>query len=162
MSTEMSHSKLPVPMKGDILLGQVLSVGDKISTVLVSIMIRQNKTPEIVSLPRVTHAYIFKKDANFPCTRLGDILKLGDLVLGLVKIDWFRPVFISFEGEEFGIVAASCSRCGASIPAPKSLNKLICPRCMSTRETKVSSLYEPILWREIHRRYRVHIYSSVQ
>jgi len=151
-----------VPKKGDILLGKVISVGDKISTILVSALMRNHGPLAPRPLPRTTHAYIFIRDVGYPCVRLGDMLKIGDLVLGLVKIDWFKPVFISFEGDILGVVAAKCSNCGAIIPTPKDYNRLICPNCKNIRETKISVLYEPLLWSEIHKRYRIHIYPPVQ
>jgi len=158
-----SSDELAIPSKADLLLGQVISVGDKICTVDVSLILRRKENKvKLLSVPRITHAYIFKGDANFPCVNLSEIIKIGDLVLGYVKIDWFRPVFISFKDEISGIVFARCSNCGTTIPTPRELDKLVCPVCRTVRRTKVSALYEPVLWWELHILNKVHIYSPVQ
>lgn len=153
---------LKIPSMGDLLLGQIVSVSEKIATVLVSLIIRiiEDGNLEKIRLlkpPGPTHAYIFKGDVKFPCVNLSDILKLGDLVLGRVKVDWFKPVFLSLDTEDTGVVSGICSNCGAVLPTPRDLasNTLVCPRCKSIRKTKVSKLYEPIIWREIHLTNRI-------
>jgi len=163
MLTKGKYSHLAIPMLGDVLVGQVISVGDGISTITVSTILRYNGNGiKIMGVPRVMHSYIFRGDVDFPCTKLGEIIKIGDLVLGRVKIDWFKPVFISLDTDELGIVTAVCEKCGATIPTPKMTDKVICPRCKNSRRTKISTLYDPVAWRSLHIRNRVRIYSSIQ
>ncbi len=152
-----------VPRLGDLVLGQVISVGDKIGTMVLSVLFRRrNGKISIFSLPRVSHAYIFRGDVGIPCVSLSEVLKMGDLVLGRVKIDWFRPVFVSLEGDELGVVSARCSNCGMVIPTPREREKLICPACKAIRRTKISYLYDSMLWKELHVLNRIRIYLPVQ
>lgn len=151
-----------VPKRGDILLGQVISVGDKIATASISLMLRLDENIKMLQLPRVTHAYIFRGDVGVPCVSIGDVLKIGDIVLGSVKIDWFRPVFLSLNGESLGIVCAVCPNCGIIMPKPRDLSMLICPRCKTARRTKISILYNPAIWYELHKRHKIRIYSPLQ
>lgn len=157
------YEHLAVPMVGDVLLGQVISVGDRISTLIVSTILRYNgKSIKILGVPRTTHSYIFKGDVKFPFTKLSEIIKIGDLILGRVKIDWFRPVFISLDSPELGVVSAICERCGTVMPTPKMPEQVICPRCRNVRRTKISTLYEPITWRSLHIKNKIHIYPPAQ
>ncbi|MCR8433130.1 MAG: hypothetical protein NDP13_02690 [Crenarchaeota archaeon] len=150
------------PELGDLALGQVVNVGDKIATLLISMIFRIQREGELNRLvilrpPPPTHANIFKGDVSFPCVNLVDIIKTGDIILGRVKIAWFKPIFMSLDTEETGVVSGLCSNCGLVIPTPCDLSKqtLICPRCGGSRKTKISKLYNPMLWREIYHINRV-------
>lgn len=156
-----------VPQRGDLLLGQIVNVSERIATILVSVILRiieKNSSRHLTLLktPAPTHANIFKGDVNFPCINLSDILKVGDLVLGRVKIAWFKPVFISLDTKETGVVSGICSNCGVIIPTPRSFssNTLTCPGCKASRKTKISELYDPIVWRELHFMNKIHILPS--
>ena len=141
---------------GDLVLGQVISVGDRISTLELSLVIKKEKEKWVFyPLRERAHAYLFKGDTNYPCVSLAEILKIGDIVLGRVKIDWFFPVFISFDDKVTGVVSALCSQCGTILPTPKNFDFLACPKCKTTRKTKISHLYNPLLWREIHKLHRI-------
>lgn len=153
----LNAKRVTEPELGDLVLGQIINVGDKIATAIAPVIFRIKRNEHSYTMstlrpPFPIHANIFKSDVAFSFVNLSDIIKTGDLVLGRVKIAWFKPIFISLDTEETGVLSGLCSNCGSTMPTPPDISKqtLFCPRCGGFRRTKISTLYNPMLWREIY------------
>ncbi len=122
--------RLSLPIKGDVLLGEVINVYDQRAEVTV---VKRNDqdihSPLIgeVHISNVTRRYV---------KSLYDVLKPGDIVRARALNTHQIPVQLSLVGPEFGVIYAKCGKCGNPLTLTTP-NNMICLRCENreTRET---------------------------
>ncbi len=128
------------PKKGDIVLGEIISAGATTATMKILFIVRKiNDNPEFTILHTPFSGLIHISQIGVRTDNVSKILKSGDKVLGIITVSKTSPLGVSLIGEEFGVVAANCSKCGTALV--KQLNVLMCPRCKKQDPRKMSSLY---------------------
>jgi len=71
--------------------------------------------------------------------RIRDVLRVGDIVKGIIiKITPFR-IEMSLKGKDFGVIKAFCTRCRT--PLKRKGRMLECPKCKNKERRKLSFQY---------------------
>jgi|Deesub1362A_J573_1020465.scaffolds.fasta_scaffold00002_312 exosome complex component CSL4 len=123
----------PVPRKGNIVVGEVQQVQDKMATLrLFKVGRSELKKPftAIVHVSLATQGFL---------RSIYDAFKPGDLVRAQVVGDENQPFQLTTVGRELGVIQASCSRCGK--PLLLNRKQLICPQCRAVEKRKISEKY---------------------
>jgi len=120
--------RLPLPVKGDILVGEVTNAYEQRAEIL---FVKKNGEDihsgylGEVHISNVTRRYV---------KSMHDVLKPGDVVRAVALNTHEIPVQVSLVGPDLGVLAGSCSKCGNKLTLT-TYNNLICLRC-ENRETR--------------------------
>ncbi len=120
--------KLPLPIKGDILIGEVVNVYDQRAEV--SIVRRNDKT---LFSPLIGEIYIANVTRRF-VRSMHDVLGQTDIVRAMALNSHELPVRLTIVGPELGVIFAKCPKCGAPLSVT-TYNNMICLKC-ETRVTR--------------------------
>ncbi|MHA2377959.1 MAG: exosome complex RNA-binding protein Csl4 [Candidatus Thorarchaeota archaeon] len=120
--------KLALPVKGDILMGEVINAYEQRAEV--TIVKRNGKD---VYSPFVGEIHISNVTRRF-VRSMGNVIRQGDVVRGTALNSHEIPVEISLVGPELGVVRAKCVKCGNDLTLTSN-NNMFCLRC-ENRETR--------------------------
>ncbi len=124
---------LKLPKPGDVVIGVVTSVRDEVAIVKVLGFDIYNtfKNPftGLLHISQVSETRI---------QNLYEAVKLGDMIKAKVLNDYI-PLLLTTKEPRLGVILAYCSRCGAVLV--KRDNKLVCPKCNTVENRKVSLDY---------------------
>ena len=126
--TGKDGSKLVLPVKGDIMVGEVVVVYDQRAEVN---LVKRNDEDVLsgilgeIHISNVTRRYI---------KSMQDAIKPGDIIRGAALNTHEIPVHLSLVGPDLGVLEGSCSKCGNKLTLT-TYNNLICLRC-ENRETR--------------------------
>lgn len=120
--------RVPLPVKGDILIGEVTNAYEQRAEVL---LVKRNGetafSPYLgeIHISNVTRRYV---------KSMRDVLSPGDIIRGIALNTHEIPVQVGLVGPEFGVLSASCSKCGNKLTLT-TYNNMFCERC-ENRETR--------------------------
>ncbi len=126
--TGKDGSKLVLPVKGDIMVGEVVVAYDQRAEVN---LVKRNGVDVLsgilgeIHISNVTRRYI---------KSMQDAIKPGDIIRGVALNTHEIPVHLSLVGPDLGVLVGSCSKCGNKLTLT-TYNNLICLRC-ENRETR--------------------------
>ncbi len=126
----------PVLKRGDTVIGRVEEVRDQTASVYIGILKgredRELPLPNMgtIHVSQVREGYVRDLKREF---RVGDIVKAN--VLNARR----EPVQLSTEGDNLGVIVATCSRCRSLLKREDS--KLRCPSCDNLEFRKLASDY---------------------
>lgn len=126
--TGKDGSKLALPVKGDIMIGEVVVAYDQRAEVN---LVKRNGVDVLsgilgeIHISNVTRRYI---------KSMQDAIKPGDIIRGAALNTHEIPVHLTLVGPDLGVLVGSCSKCGNKLTLT-TYNNLICLRC-ENRETR--------------------------
>ncbi|MHA1245854.1 MAG: exosome complex RNA-binding protein Csl4 [Candidatus Thorarchaeota archaeon] len=122
--------RLALPIRGDVLLGEVINVYDQRAEVNI---VRRNGVD--IHNPLVGEIHISNVTRRY-VKSMYDVLKPGDIVRARALNTHTLPVQLSLVGPEFGVIFAKCGKCGNPLTVTTH-NNMICLKCENreTRET---------------------------
>lgn len=133
----LSHDgrmKLSLPIKGDVLVGEVVNAYDQRAEIaVVRINDRDYHSGLIgeIHISNVTRRYV---------KSMLDVLKVGDIIRASALNTHEIPVELSLVGPEFGVLLGKCSRCGNPLTLTTH-NNMFCLRCENRETREVASDY---------------------
>lgn len=120
--------KLALPVKGDILIGEVVNAYEQRAEVLI---VKRNDKD--VYSPFAAQIHISNVTRRF-VRSMGNVVRQGDIVRGIALNSHEIPVDISLVGPELGVLRAKCVKCGNDLTLTSN-NNMFCLRC-ENRETR--------------------------
>ena len=126
--------KLGLPVKGDILMGDVRVVYDQRAEIS---LVKRNG--ENVHSPFLGEIHISNVTRRF-VKSMRDVLSPGDIVRAIALNTHEIPAELSLVGPELGVVHAKCVKCGYPLVLTTH-NNLICLRCDHRETREVSNDY---------------------
>ncbi|MHA1636954.1 MAG: exosome complex RNA-binding protein Csl4 [Candidatus Thorarchaeota archaeon] len=120
--------KLPLPVQGDILVGEILSGYEKRSIVHILKVNGENAFSGLegtILISDVTRRYV---------NSMHDVVRPGDIIRGVALNTHETPVKIGLVGSDFGVISAKCIKCGNPLTLTTH-NNMICLHC-DNRETR--------------------------
>ncbi|MGQ9514599.1 MAG: exosome complex RNA-binding protein Csl4 [Thermoproteota archaeon] len=123
-----------VPRRGEIVVGQVSSIENKLATIDILKIGKdslENPFSGWLHITGIGRGYV---------KRLEDVLKPGDLIRGRVVSNKNGICQISTLGSSFGVIQASCSGCGSDLK-PIGKGKLTCGNCGRIETRKIADDY---------------------
>ncbi len=134
--------KQPIfPRRNDLVLGEVISVGNSIANVKIWFIIKIGKSPrnlKLIPLKKPFSANLHISQLGVRTESLSKMIKTGDILISRIVMDYTLPVNIVINDKLLGVVAARCSTCGTPLIKKK---ELFCPKCNKVESRKVSELY---------------------
>jgi len=136
------HLRLPLPVKGDILIGEVTNAYEQRAEIL---FVKRNGEDfhsgllGEVHISNVTRRYV---------KSMHDVLKPGDIVRAVALNTHEIPVRVSLVGPDLGVLVGSCSKCGNKLTLT-TYNNLICLRCENRETREVAKDYGVMFGLEI-------------
>jgi exosome complex component CSL4 len=134
----ISEAKVHVPVKGDIVLGEVQQVQDKIATIKI---FKVNEVELRRSYTAILHVSFATK--NFLKT-LYDALRPGDMIRARIIGDENLPYQLTMTDKDLGVIVAYCTFCGKPLKYDRRAKKLVCTKCRRAERRKLSSMYGKI------------------
>jgi len=126
--------KLALPVKGDILMGEVVNAYEKRAEVAI---VRRNGEDFHSGL--VGEIHISNVTRRF-IKSMHDVLKVSDIVRAVALNTHEIPTILSVIGPELGVVFSRCSRCGQSLTLT-TYNNMFCLRCENRETREVANDY---------------------
>ncbi len=129
-----SGSRLALPIKGDVMVGEVIVVYDQRAEVSLVKRNGENILSGLlgeIHISNVTRRYI---------KSLQDVLKPRDIVRGVALNTHEIPVALTLVGPDNGVLAANCSKCGTKLTLT-TYNNLICLKCENREVREVAKDY---------------------
>jgi exosome complex component CSL4 len=120
--------KLALPIKGDILMGEVINAYEQRAEVVV---VRRNDQDFHSGL--VGEIHISNVTRRF-VKSMHDVLKVNDIIRATALNTHELPIQLSVVGPDFGVVLAKCSKCGNPLTLT-TFNNMFCLKC-ENRETR--------------------------
>jgi exosome complex component CSL4 len=134
--------KLALPIKGDIMIGEVGSVYEQRAELT---LVKRNGADVLsgilgeVHISNVTRRYV---------KSMHDVLRPGDIVRGVALNTHEIPVHLSLVGPEFGVLHASCIKCGHPLTLT-TYNNMFCLRCENRETREVAKDYGAMFGLEV-------------
>ncbi|RLI57026.1 MAG: RNA-binding protein [Candidatus Thorarchaeota archaeon] len=121
--------KISLPMRGDIVLGEVINAFEQRAEVSIVRINEQDYLSGLageIHISNVTRRYV---------KSMLDVLQVGDIIRAKALTTHEIPVQLSLVGPEFGVIYAKCVKCGNPLTLTTH-NNMFCLRCehRSTRE----------------------------
>ncbi|MFQ5832927.1 MAG: exosome complex RNA-binding protein Csl4 [Candidatus Thorarchaeota archaeon] len=126
--------KLALPVKGDILMGEVTNAYEQRAEVAI---VKRNGTD--IYNPLQGEIHISNVTRRF-VRSMADVIRQGDIVRGIALNSHEVPVEISLVGPELGVLRAKCVKCGNDLTLT-SYNNLFCLRCENRETREVANDY---------------------
>ncbi|NHI84161.1 MAG: RNA-binding protein [Candidatus Thorarchaeota archaeon] len=126
--------RLPLPVQGDILMGEALNVYEQRAEV--SLVKRNGK--DILS-PLAGEIHISNVTRRF-VRSMSDVIRPGDIVKAVALNTHTIPVELSLIGPDLGVLLAKCVKCGNDLTLT-TYNNLICLRCEHRETREVAKEY---------------------
>ncbi len=127
-------SQLALPVRGDILMGQVTIAFDQRAEVSI---VKRNG--ENVFSPFIGELHISNVTRRYVKSML-DVLQPGDIIRAVALNTHEIPVQLSIVGPEYGVVFAKCRKCGDPLVLTTH-NNMICLKCENRETREVASDY---------------------
>jgi exosome complex component CSL4 len=115
-------TKLALPVKGDILVGEVTSVYDQRAEIT---LVKKNDV--LLFSPLVGEVHISNVTRRF-VKSMHDVLALTDIVRAAAINTHEIPVQLSLVGPDLGVIYARCTKCGHPLSVT-TYNNMICLNC---------------------------------
>jgi len=129
-----STTRTPLyPQRNDIVLGEIQSVSKKSAAVNI---FRLRDVP--CAVPFSGFLYI-KESVGGYVDQMQDLFAPGDVILARVQQQSEGLTHLSTVGSRFGVLRASCSRCGELLNLKGT--RLECPQCGNTENRKLANSY---------------------
>ncbi len=126
--------KLPLPVKGDILIGEVTNAYEQRAEVAI---VKRNGNDIFNPL----HGEIHISNVTRRFVRsMADVIRQGDIVRGIALNSHEVPVEMSLVGPELGVLRAKCVKCGNDLTLT-TYNNLFCLRCENRETREVANDY---------------------
>ncbi|MEM2142053.1 MAG: exosome complex RNA-binding protein Csl4 [Candidatus Thorarchaeota archaeon] len=126
--------KLALPLKGDIVIGEVSSVYDQRAEIAIArrneIDVHNSWLGEVY-IANVTRRYV---------KSMHDVIAVGDIVRAMVLTTHKIPVELSLVGPDLGVIYAKCRKCGHEL-VHTTHNNLACLACDNRETREVASDY---------------------
>jgi len=126
--------KLALPVKGDILVGEVMNVYEQRAEVS---LVKRNDTD--VPSPFIGEIHISNVTRRY-VKSMHDVIQPSDIVRGTATNTHTIPVQLTLIGPNLGVLLGKCSKCGNSLTLTTG-NNLICLRCENRETREVASDY---------------------
>jgi exosome complex component CSL4 len=134
VSDDKGTSRLALPVRGDVMVGEVVVVYDQRAEVN---LVKRNDHDILsgllgeIHISNVTRRYV---------KSMQDVLKPGDIVRGASLNTHEIPVHLTLVGPELGVLVSNCSKCGNRLTLT-TYNNLICLRCENRETREVANDY---------------------
>lgn len=128
------RDRLPLPEKGDAVIGIVHDVKDEIAIIRINLI--ENKDRPSSYITGFLHLSQVSSRKSF--NNMYEALRVGDMVRAKVLNSW-NPYQLSIRGDNFGVIFARCSRCLS--PLSRRRGKLFCTSCRAYESRKFASGY---------------------
>jgi exosome complex component CSL4 len=122
-----------VPMEGDIIIGQITTVQDKMANVRI---LEIDAKPSQANFTAVIHVSTASQDY---VGSLNEVFKVGDVLRAKVISVKNRTYQLATTEPELGVLYASCSKCGS--PLTVQGPSLGCPSCRNMERRKIAKDY---------------------
>ena len=122
-----------IPAKGQIALGEIRQVQDKIAQVK---LLQANDTKFKRPFSAILHVSFASK---FFLKTLHNAIKPGDIIIAEIIGDKNIPYQLTTNGRGLGVVQAYCSRCGSPLILDK--RQLLCNKCKTTEQRRINDNY---------------------
>ncbi|MFW9909745.1 MAG: exosome complex RNA-binding protein Csl4 [Candidatus Thorarchaeota archaeon] len=135
-------ARLPLPVEGDILIGEVTNAYEQRAEVLVGKRNGEDILSTIIGeirISNVTRRYV---------KSMHDVIRPGDIVRGVALNTHEIPVQIGLVGPDLGVLSGSCSKCGNRLTLT-TYNNLICLRCENRETREVAKDYGVMFGMEV-------------
>lgn len=129
--------KLALPVKGDILLGEVVNAYEQRAEIIV---VRRNDQDLHGGL--IGEIHISNVTRRF-VKSMHDVLRVNDIIRATTLNTHELPVELSVVGPNLGVILAKCSKCGNSLTLT-TFNNLICLKCENRETREVAKDYGQI------------------
>jgi exosome complex component CSL4 len=126
--------RIALPMKGDILMGEVMNVYEQRAEVT---LVKRNDVD--VPSPFVGEIHISNVTRRY-VKSLHDVIQPGDIVRGVATNTHTIPVQVTLIGPNLGVLLGKCSKCGNPLTLTTG-NNLVCMRCENRETREVASDY---------------------
>jgi exosome complex component CSL4 len=126
--------KLALPVRGDILVGEVSNVYEQRAEVAI---VRRND--EDVYSPWVGEVHISNVTRRY-VKSMRDVIGQGDIVRAVSLSTHSIPVELSLVGPELGVMLSKCRVCGTELSLTTH-NNLVCLKCENRETREVASDY---------------------
>ncbi len=126
--------KLALPVKGDIIIGEVITVYDQNAEVAIAKrndMDVHNQLVGEINISNVTRRYI---------KSMHDVLSPRDIVRAAALNTHKIPPQLTLVGPNLGVIYATCKRCGNALTLTTH-NNLVCLRCENHETREVANDY---------------------
>ncbi|TFG32326.1 hypothetical protein EU527_10400 [Candidatus Thorarchaeota archaeon] len=120
--------KLSLPVKGDILMGEVVNAYEQRAEIVV---VRRNDQDFHSGL--IGEIHISNVTRRF-VKSMHDVLRVNDIIRATSLNTHELPIELSVVGPDFGVLLAKCSKCGNPLTLT-TFNNMFCLRC-ENRETR--------------------------
>lgn len=126
----------PVLKRGDIVIGRIEKVREQRADVWIGVLRgRENRQLPLPDLGSIHVSGVRKEYVK----EMGDQFKPGDIVRARVINAMRKPIQLSTDSDNLGVIVAACSSCRA--PLDKEDSELKCPSCGRVETRKVASDY---------------------
>lgn len=128
------HTKLPLPVQGDIMMGEVINAYEQRAEVsLVKWNDRDILNPLAgeIHISNVTRRFV---------RSMSDVIRGGDIIRGVALNTHEIPVQLSLVGPDLGVLLSKCIKCGNNLTLT-TYNNLICLRCENRESREVTKDY---------------------
>ncbi len=122
-----------MPIEGDIIIGQITTVQDKMANVRI---LEINSKPSQANFTGVMHVSTASPDY---VGSLNEIFKVGDVLRAKVISIKNRTYQVATTEPDLGVLYASCSKCGSPLMVQGS--SLGCPSCRNVERRKIAKDY---------------------
>lgn len=128
------RDRLPLPEKGDAVVGMVHDVKDEIAIIRIDLIEGKDRPSSYIS----GFLHLSQVAARRKLNSMHGALRVGDVVRAMVLNSW-NPYQLSIKDDEFGVIFAKCSRCLSLLIKRKG--KLFCRFCRAYESRKIASGY---------------------
>ncbi len=126
--------KLSLPVKGDILIGEVVNVYEQRAEV--SLVKRNDR---VLFSPLLGEIYISNVTRRF-VKSMHDVLGPTDIVRAIALNTHEIPVHLSLVGPDLGVIFSKCPKCGSPLTVT-TYNNMICLKCENRVTREVAKDY---------------------
>ena len=128
------HTKLALPVQGDILMGEVINAYEQRAEVS---LVKWNDKD--VLFPIAGEIHISNVTRRF-VRSMSDVIRNGDIIRGVALNTHEIPVQLGLVGPDLGVLRAKCIKCGNDLTLT-TYNNLICLRCENRESREVAKDY---------------------
>jgi len=133
------REELPIPRIDEDVIARVVSVQNMLATLEII------RAGDRVLGRTFTGLLYHRRAGRAPIKTLKNLVKPGDIIRGRVTYNK-SPIQISTMGDKYGVILASCSKCGGKLEKTNKPNFLVCQNC-GWRETRlIASDYREPKW----------------
>jgi len=126
----------PVLKRGSVIIGRVEKIGEQwVEVEIGALRGSENRQPPIPDLGSIHVSDVRREYVK----DIKDQFRPGDIVRAKVVNPKRRPIQLSTEGENLGVILATCSNCRT--PLERDGMRLVCPNCGHIETRKIADDY---------------------